>query len=592
MNIKARLRITKDYYKKNGIVKTLKKVRYKTFNLLKNRKRQRAMQEDYMRWMEVNEPSESILDEQRNHTFEYEPKISVVVPMYNTKEVFLKDIVDSMMKQTYRNWELCLADGSPKKLEYVDKYINQSEKILYKFLKENRGISGNTNSAIKMATGEYIAFLDHDDLLPAFSLYEIADAINNNRDVEFLYTDEDKIYDGKRIKPHFKPDYAPDTLMSYNYICHFAVYKKDLFNRIGLLNGEFDGSQDYDIILRACEKAKKIVHIPKILYNWRMNEDSVALNSSAKPYAYLAAKHAIKAHLNRIGEDADVLDSDTIGIYNLNYRIKERPKISVIIYNIDNESNLKCCIKAVCKRTKYENKEIIIVGGDVDTKVLNQCNGIKIKKVCISEENTNITMAKNLGVKNSDGEYLIFVDSHTKILSKNWIELLIGNCQRNDVGVVGGKILFKNKTIEHAGIILDKENIIKYVNKGVDACESSYMARNNIIQNYNAVSGQLMIVSRENFKKVGMLDENLSFEYADLDLCLKLRAEGKVNVFNPLVVGNKYKKSVNEENRDYNKENQDKQIIKTKWSSMYENYDAYYSPNFRRDVCEFEINIK
>ena len=594
MNIKARIKITKDYYKKNGIMKTLKKVKYKTFNFAKNRKRYKLNAENYRLWIEKNEPNNAELEQQRKHVFEYEPKISVVVPMYNTKEVFLKDIVDSMLKQTYKNWELCLADGSPSKLEYVDKYINQSDKIQYKFLNDNKGISGNTNCAIEMATGEYIALLDHDDLLPEFSLYEIVSAINNNRDAEFLYTDEDKIYDGKRIEPHFKPDYAPDTLMSYNYICHFAIYKKELFKKTGLLNSEFDGSQDYDIILRACENANKIVHIPKILYNWRMNEDSVALNSSAKPYAYEAAKRAIKAHLERIGEEAEVCDSEIVGIYKVNYKIKGNPKVSIIISNLDSNCDLKGCIKSICKNTSYKNIEIIVVNNKKDQEnnnAVTQYKEVKIKYVYRDDDSTNITALQNLGVKNTDAEYIIFVDSHLKILSTNWVETLLGNCQRKDVGVVGAKILLNNSKIEHVGIIFDKDNGISYVSRGINACESGYMARNNIIQNYNAVSGKLLIVSKKNFEEVEALDERLSAEYADIDLCLKLKSIGKVNILNPLVVANEHKPGNDEKNRDYDREKEDKLIIKTKWSSMYKDYDEYYNPNFRVDVPDMSIKV-
>lgn len=590
MSIKARIKITKDYYKKNGIAKTLKKVKYKSVNFIKNRKKHKINAENYKLWIEKNEPNEAELEQQRNHSFEYEPKISVVVPMYNTKELFLKDIVDSMLKQTYKNWELCLADGSPKKLEYYDKYINKSDKIKYKFLNENKGISGNTNRAIEMATGEYIALLDHDDLLPAFSLYEIVKTINSNRDAEFLYTDEDKIYDGKRIDPHFKPDYAPDTLMSYNYICHFAIYKKELLERTGLLNSEFDGSQDYDIILRACENAKKIVHIPKILYNWRMNEDSVALNSSAKPYAYVAAKKAIKAHLDRIGEEAEVVDSDIVGIYNVNYKIKGNPKVSIIISNIDDVSKLDGCIKSICKKTNYKNFEIIIVNNKDNDETSEessiQYNGIDIKRVYSNEDCSSVATLKNLGVKNSDGEYIIFIDSHIKIISSNWIETLLGNCQRKDVGVVGAKILLNNSLLEHVGIILDNDNVVSYVSRGVDACESGYMARNNIIQNYNAVSGKLLIISRNSYEEAGLLDESLSDEYANIDLCFKLRASGKVNVLNPLVVVND---RIRHNDKDKEKEKQDKLKIKIKWSSMYGEYDSYYNPNFRTDIPDMSI---
>lgn len=582
MSFRARMKITSDYYKRNGIIKTIKKVKYKTLRAVKDSKKKKKCAEDYKLWIANNEPKTDELEKQSNTRFEFEPKISVVVPMYNTKEHFLRDVVDSMLNQTYKNWELCLADGSPKKLDYVDKYINQSDKIKYKFLNDNKGISGNTNCAIEMASGEYVALLDHDDLLPPFSLYEIVKTINENRDVEFIYTDEDKIYDGKRIDPHFKPDYAPDTLMSYNYICHFAIYKKSLLEKTGLLNAEFDGSQDYDFILRATENANKIVHIPKILYNWRMNEDSVALNSSAKPYAYEAAKRAINAHLKRIGEEGEALDSEIVGIYKVKYKIKGNPKVSIIIYNAESSSLVKRCLKSVISNTKYNNYDINVLCNNNEKSTFDEFKGENVKVLAYGDEKFSYTKQKNFGAQNSDGEYIIFIDANVKVISEEWLETLLGNCERNEVGVVGGKVLYNNSTIEHAGIMLDSDKIIGFVSRGVNACESGYMGRNTIIQNYSAVSGELLIISRADYNQVGGFDESFSGIYADVDLCLKLIDAGKVTVLNPLVVGKQ--KNTHEE-----AENDDGSRFKLKWAKKYNRYDPYYSPNFRQDVLDMSI---
>ena len=327
MNIRLLCSRLLQFYKKNGIIKTIKKVLKKIVNILffsKQRKFIKEENKNYKIWIKNNEPNEEELELQRNHKFEYEPKISVIVPMYNTKYLYLKDLVECLINQTYTNWELCLADGSDEKKEYVDELVNKDSRIKYKFLNSNKGISENTNEALKISTGDYIALLDHDDVLPIFSLYEIVKTINENKDAEFIYTDEDKILEEKenRCEPHFKPDYSPDTLMSYNYICHFSIFKRSLMDRLGGFRKEFDGSQDYDIIFRAVEQANKIVHIPKILYHWRMNMDSVTINPDSKPYAYIAAKKAILAHLNRLDEDAVIEDSSLLGIYKVNYKIK------------------------------------------------------------------------------------------------------------------------------------------------------------------------------------------------------------------------------------------------------------------------------
>lgn len=596
MSLKSKINMVKFYYKRNGFIKTFKKVKYKLFHILSNRKKYKNDIEDYQLWIKNNEPSAEEIEEQRKKKFEYEPKISIVVPMYNTKEEFLKELIDSILQQTYVNWELCLADGSPQKKEYVDKYVSQSEKIIYRFLDDNKGISGNTNCAIEMATGEYIAFLDHDDILPIFSLYEIVDCINNNKDADFIYTDEDKIFNGKRIEPHFKSDYAPDMLMSYNYICHFAIYRKDLIKKIGLLDSNFDGSQDYDFILRATENASKIMHIPKILYHWRMNEDSVALNSSAKPYAYEAAKRAIKAHLDRIGVDADVEDSETAGIYKVKYKITGNPKVSIIISSNGDIRLLNKCLKSVFKRTNYSNIEIIIVACDGIDKIkkyyeaIKKDNRIKLtnndKKIC------KHSRAINIGVGNSDGEYMVFLDSSMKIISNDWIETLLGNCQRKDVGIVGAKIIYNNSKIEHVGIILDDSKIAINVNENTNINEAGYMARNNIIQNYNVISNKLMMISRDNYNEMNGFDESLSNLCSNIDFCLKIRNNGKQVVMNPLTVAKDKKiRKIKTENFKDIRHSENFEVFEERWAKIYKSNDIYYSPNFEKDKCVFKIKI-
>ena len=317
-----------NYIKANGIKKSIwrlfQKIREKIFN--NNKAKEEHL--NYLKWIENNEPDEFELEKQKNFKFEFNPKISVIVPMYNTKERYFEELVESLKEQTYSNFELCLADGSDTKQDLIDKYIAGDERIKYKLLGKNTGISGNSNEGLKMATGEYIALLDHDDIIPKFSLFEIVKAINENMDAEFFYSDEDKLmeYKDKRMGPHFKSDFAIDTFRSYNYICHFSIFKKELIDRIGGFRSEYDGSQDYDIIFRAVTEASRIVHIPKILYHWRINADSVASSAAAKPYAYEAAKRAIKENLRVCNIEGGVIDSKVLGLYRVIYKYKGSPK--------------------------------------------------------------------------------------------------------------------------------------------------------------------------------------------------------------------------------------------------------------------------
>ena len=598
-----------EYVKRNGILKTIKKVFqkifYKIFCSRKKKMFEKEEEQNYRLWIENNEPNEKELEKQRKINFDYNPKISIVVPMYNTPKKYFRELVESINNQTYSNWELCLADGSEEKKDYIDGIIDNNEKIKYKFLNSNKGISENSNEALKLATGEFIALLDHDDLIPAFALYEIVKCINENPDVEFIFSDEDKIMEdkGNRMGPHFKSDYAHDTLLSYNYICHFSIFKKELIDRIGGFNKEFDGSQDYDIILRATENAKKIVHIPKILYHWRINPASVAMSSTAKPYAYVAAKKAIKAHLDRIGEDAEITDSKILGLYRLDYKLKEKSKVSIIILNKDHKKDLRKCINSILK-TKYENYEIIIVENNSTQKDIFKYykeleKNEKIKVVYYKEkEEFNYSKLNNYGVKNSTGEYLLFLNNDIQIIypsyeKKDWLEMLLANCQRDDVGIVGAKLLYSNNTIQHSGVILNFCGVAGHVYALENESEVGYFGRMMIQQNFSSVTGAFLMISKQDFEKIEGFDEKFPVAYNDIDLCIKILNIGKVISYNPYIMAYHYESKtrgydVSEEKRKRLEEDS-KRIIQ-KWKNIFDKPDPYFNVNLRNDVSGMRIS--
>ena len=351
----------KFYLGKYGFFKTIKKCIKVAFIKIKRfiKGEKDPQYGDYGDWIRTNEVGNMELASQRRKVFENSPKISVIVPMYNTKEKFFKELVKCMVDQTYSNWELCLADGSPEENIELKKYIEKDERIKYKFLNENKGIAGNTNSAIEMATGEYIALLDHDDVLSEYALYEVVNQINKCPDVEFMYSDEDKIDEkSNRYDAYFKPDFAPDTLRSQNYICHFSIFKKELMNKLNGFKEDYDGAQDYDIFLRMSEitEPSKIKHIPRILYHWRVHNESTAkLNSNAKNYAFVAGKKAIEDHLKRIGLEGTVSECDIEGIYRVDYKVIGNPKVSIVIPNKDGKDVLEVCLKSVLEKKTYNN---------------------------------------------------------------------------------------------------------------------------------------------------------------------------------------------------------------------------------------------
>lgn len=582
--------------------KIMLKIYKKIFKYTPQEKFDLEENENYQKWIEKYEPKYDELEKQRETTFEYMPKISIVVPMYNTPEKYFKELLESITEQTYENWELCLADGSPEKAEYLEDLIQPlGDKIKYKLLSENKGISGNSNEALKLATGDFIALLDHDDIIPKFALYEIVKTINENPDVDFIYTDEDKILEEneKRISPHFKQDYAIDTLRSYNYICHFSIFKKELMDKLGGFNSEFDGSQDYDLILRATEQAKHIVHIPKILYNWRISSTSVASGAAAKPYAYEAAKRAILASIERHGiQGAKVEDSRIIGLYKVTYPVKGEPKISIIIPNKDHKKDLKRCIKSILKST-YKNYEIIIVENNSKEKnifkyykKLEKNPNIKIEKCEMSI--FNYSKLNNFGASKASGEYFVFLNNDTKIITNNWLETIISNCQREEIGAIGAKLIYKNKRIQHAGVVLNLTGTAGHVNWNEKENNPGYFGRIMIQQNVSAVTGALLGVSKKIFEQVNGFDETFPIAYNDVDFCLKIQDIGKLITYNPYIEAYHYESQSRgyedtEEKQKRLKKEENK--LKKKWKKYFDVTDKYYSPNLRTDVPNMRIKF-
>ena len=582
--------------------KIMLKVYKKIFKYTPQEKFDLEENENYQKWIKKNEPNYDELEKQRETEFEYMPKISIVVPMYNTPEKYFKELLESITEQTYENWELCLADGSPEKAEYLNDLIQPlGDKIKYKHLRKNKGISGNSNEALKLATGEYIALLDHDDIIPKFALYEIVKTINENPDVDFIYTDEDKILEEneKRISPHFKQDYAIDTLRSYNYICHFSIFKKELMDKLGGFNSEFDGSQDYDLILRTTEQAKHIVHIPKILYNWRISSTSVASGAAAKPYAYEAAKRAILASIERHGiQGAKVEDSRIIGLYKVTYPVKGEPKISIIIPNKDHKKDLKRCIKSILKST-YNNYEIIIVENNSKEKSIFKYYKKLEKNPKIKIEKSklvlfNYSKLNNFGASKAEGEYLVFLNNDTKIITTNWLETIISNCQREEIGAIGAKLIYKNKRIQHAGVVLNLTGTAGHVNWNEKANNPGYFGRIMIQQNVSAVTGALLGMSKKVFEQVEGFDETFPIAYNDVDLCLKIQDIGKLITYNPYIEAYHYESQSRgyedtEEKQKRLKKEENK--LKKKWKKYFDVTDKYYNPNLRTDVPNMRIKF-
>ncbi len=532
----------------------------------------------YKKWIEKNEPNKQELEEQRKAIFKNQPKISIVVPVYNTPKKFFKELVQSLQNQTYSNWELCLADGSPEPIKYMQEYPKKDKRIKYKIIGENKGISGNTNEAITLVTGDFIGLLDHDDLLPPFSLYEIVKAINENPEVEFLYSDEDKLETAKgpRYGVFFKPDFSPYTLNSANYICHFSIFKKELMDKLQGFRSEYDGSQDFDIVARASELTNNIIHIPKVLYHWRAHKNSTAQNSDSKPYAFEVGKKVIKDHIKRSLEtDVEVTDGLTPGSYEVKYLPKGEPKVSIIIDGAKLKKEKILEIIEKIKISTYKNYEIVVITNenikDVQ-KIIKPLQGV------FKSYNEAVTLC--------EGEYFIIIDNNlSKIDKPSYIEDLLGICQNKQVGIVGTKLYNKNNEIEHCGIILGMNGAGDLLYKNAPKNIGTYMQRLLIIHNVSCVYVKYALIKKETFIKTGGFTEDFSGMLVSIDTCLKILSLNKQVVINPII-------SFGVENiEQIQKAESDEQKIQIKWKQFFEQGDRYFSPNLSKNNTGLSIDI-
>lgn len=545
-------------------------------------------------WIRLNEPTKQELEEQRKFKFKKSPKISVIVPMYNTPKKFFKELVDSLINQTYNNWELCLADGSQERRASIEKICKKDKRIKYKFIGKNRGISGNSNEALKLVTGDYIALLDHDDILPKFSLFEIVKCINNNPEVEFIYTDEDKFekLGGKRYDPYFKSDFAPDTLRANNYICHFSIFRRDLMDKLQGFRSECDGAQDYDILLRMTEQTNQIVHIPKILYHWRVHKSSTAMaGETAKPYAYEAGLKSIQSHIDRIGLKGKVEHGNTLGTYKINYEVVGKPKVSIIIPNKDYVSTLEVCLKSIQKLTTYNNYEIIVVENNSEEKetfeYYKKIDGKdKVKVIYYPEKEFNYSKIINFGVRNSVGDYIVQLNNDTELLTPNWLEEMLGYAQRKDVGAVGAELIYPDKTIQHAGIIIGIGGVAGHVFKNVPYGSHGYFSKDAMVQNLSAVTAACIMTPKSIYEEVGYMDEGFKVAFNDVDFCLKIREKGKLIIYNPYVQFLHYESKSRGFEDTPEKQKRFKSEIdrfQERWYEVLEKGDPYYNINLRLD---------
>jgi O-antigen biosynthesis protein len=570
---------------------------------IKNKVLQRS---DYQRWIINNEPSKKDLAKQRSEVeaFDYKPLISVIMPVWNTPVEILDQTIKSVTEQTYSHWELCVADGNSniETQRLISIWTEKDPRIKIKFLKENQGIAVNTNEALSLAQGEFIAFLDHDDLLAPFALFEVLKSLQSNRAIDIIYSDEDLISENgkKRYGHHFKPDFSPDLLRSLNYITHFLIIRKTLGDSIGWLRKGYEGAQDYDLILRAVEKTKNILHIPKILYHWRHWSSSTtnAPNtlSDAKKLANEVGKKALSEHLERCGLEAVVENGPDPTTYQVKYIHSETPLISIIILNRDHANDLNKCINSIRNKSTYQNYEIIIVENKSSTKETFQLYDSYQKDSSIRiinyQETFNYSRANNFGASQATGSVLLFLNNDIEIITHDWLERMLEHVQRKNIGIVGAKLYFLDNKIQHAGAIIGIKDFAGHAHKHFSADAPGYANRLRLIQNYSAVTGACLMIRKDVFDEIGGFDEQYPLAGSDIDLCLKALSKHYLVVWTPYAELYHYEsktrgdETTREQKKRFDKE---KDYFQQQWDGFLEKGDPFYNPNLTLEHEDFRL---
>ena len=545
----------------------------------------------YGPWYQAYVPDQETLEAQKKHKFDYRPLISIAVPAYQTPVEFLKQMIESLISQTYPEWELCIANASPDNEEMqrvLADYSAKDSRVRFCNLKENLGIAENTNRAFSMAKGEFMGLLDHDDLLAPNALYEIVQALQDHPQADALYTDEDKVTTelDEHFQPHLKPDFNLDLLRSNNYICHFFVVRRSIVEKAGGFRKEFDGAQDYDFIFRCTENAREVLHVPEILYHWRTHKASTADNPASKMYAFEAGKRAIEANLERTETKGVVSHTQDLGFYRVKYPVQGKPLVSVIIPNKDEKETLQTCMEMLNSNTSYQNFEIIIIENNSTTdeifryyKELSKDPRIHLLRW---GKEFNYSAINNFGVAHAKGEYLLFLNNDIKSINPDWMEELLGVCQRPEVGGVGAKLIYPDNTIQHAGCVVGMGGIAGHMIVDMPADRTGYLHKASLLQDMSAVTAACLMMKKEVFEEAGGFTEELAVAFNDVDLCLKVRKNNHLIVYDP------YAKLYHMESKTRGAEDSKEKVrrfqteieyMRCHWLDILKNGDPYYNKN-------------
>ncbi|HCR3094826.1 MULTISPECIES: glycosyltransferase family 2 protein [Enterococcus] len=583
------------YMAKNGISHTIQRAKIEK---LRN-------QASYPNWLARNEVLDIEAMTQEIATFHYQPKISIAMPVYNVEEKWLRLCIDSILNQVYTNWELCMADDAstdPNVKKILTEYQQLDERIRVVFREQNGHISEATNSALTIATGEFVALLDNDDELAINAFYEVVKVLNENPELDLIYSDEDKIdMDGNRSDPAFKPDWSPDLLLGTNYISHLGVYRRSILEEIGGFRKGYEGSQDYDLVLRFTEKTTKerITHIPKVLYYWRMLPTSTAVDQGSKGYAFEAGLRAVQDALVRRGINGHATHGAANGLYDVYYDIESEKLVSIIIPTKNGYKDVQRCVSSIIEKTTYQNYEIIMAdNGSTDPKMHElyaefeqQLPGrFFVESIDIP---FNFSTINNRAAKKAHGEYLLFLNNDTEVITENWLTLMVSFAQQERIGCVGAKLLYPNNTVQHAGVILGLGGVAGHGHYGYPHGDLGYFGRLAINVNYSAVTAACLLMKKADFDAVGGFEEAFTVAFNDVDLCLKVQALGRDNVWlheAELYHFESQTRGYDDKGKKKKRFEQEKVMMEEKWGPLIEN-DPFYNPNLTRDIPNFSLRI-
>ena len=553
---------------------------------------------EYRRWIARHEPTAADLLRQRAKTFSRGPLVSVVVPVFNPPAAFLQAMLQSVADQTYGKWELCLADAStaPHVRPILDQWAAADQRVKVEFLTANRGIAGNSNAALALATGEYVAFLDHDDTLAPFALYRVAEAADADPVADFLYSDEDKLdATGERVEPNFKPDWSPDTLRSRNYVCHLTVLKRSLVEQVGGFRDGYDGAQDYDLVLRASERAAKIVHLPAVLYHWRMHAASTAADKGSKGYAFENGKRAVADHLARIGVDAAVHDGQILGTYQVIHHLRTQPLVSVVVPNRDHPEMLRRCVESLAAGSYAHFELLVVENGSTRPETFayyRELEAMPHARLLTWAKPFNYAAVNNFAAAAARGELLLFLNNDVEAINPDWLEAMVKLAVVPGVGAVGAKLYYADDTVQHAGIVVGMGGVAGHGHLNYPRTAAGHGQRLLYTQNVAAVTGACLLTPRQVFAEVGGFDEGFVLAFNDVDYCLSVLAKRHRVVWTPdaelyhLESKTRGPEDTAEKQARFKREYD---LFHVKWGRFLRDGDPYYSPHFRLDRPDYAL---